>query len=206
MDQEGDYQVIIDNGFCTDTASTFINISPSPRVSLPFKIETNFCEPVLLHPIVSSEDNVEYSWSPQEFLSCDDCPNPEILPPILREYKLQVTTQNSCKDSADVFVQLVKDKMIYVPNVFSPNLDGSNDQFELSAGCGLASIDQVRVFDRFSNLVFEDGPFDPSETLITWDGQFQGQQASPGVYVWQVDITLIDGSSQQLYGDVTVLR
>jgi len=94
---------------------------------------------------------------------------------------------------------------IYIPNVFSPNDDGINDVFALSFGSDLqVTAMSGSIFDRWCNLVFssEENPFQ-------WDGHFAEELLLPGVYVYLIKCTYINGSlvkDKVFSGDVTILK
>jgi len=75
-----------------------------------------------------------------------------------------------------------QESMIYVPNAFSPNDDGSNDLFMVypSLESQLEDLD-FQVFDRWGSIVFDaDSPTDG------WKGTSQGKKAISGVYIWRM--------------------
>ncbi|HNE51303.1 MAG TPA: gliding motility-associated C-terminal domain-containing protein, partial [Chitinophagales bacterium] len=90
---------------------------------------------------------------------------------------------------------------VYVPNTFTPNGDGQNDVLKVF-GPGVASVKEVRIFNRWGQLVFETN--DPSN--IGWDGTFKGQELNPGVFVYYMDVECINGERTIKKGDITLLR
>lgn len=205
--QEGMYELIIDNGNCKDTTTKFIQVFPATTLALPPTIQSNFCDPVELAPTLSGNTNVTYDWGPEESLSCTDCPNPEVLSPINSEFELRVSNEFACRDSATVSVSLDQESLLYVPNAFSPNGDGKNDYFQIFPNCGVASIDQFQIFDRFGSLVYTLEPTQEfSDPRIFWDGSIHNLEANPGIYLWVLKMTLIDETTRSLNGNVTILR
>ena len=207
FENKGIYELIIDNGLCSDTTSTFIDVLPTPTLELPEMLKSKFCDPLVLEPKLSGSTNVVYSWTPSEGLSCADCPNPEIASPIQSEYNLMVRNEFACQDSADISVFLDEEGLIYIPNVFSPNGDGQNDHFQIFPNCGVQSIDGFQIYDRFGGLMYNlnsiEQFYDPN---LFWNGSINQVQANEGLYLWQLKITLIDGTTRSLKGDVTLLR
>ena len=204
---EGFYELIIDNGNCQDTINKFIQVSPAPTLALPEVMKSDFCNPIVLNPTLDEFANISYNWTPTEGLSCIDCPNPAIARPINYRYQLQVQNAFGCQDSARIFVQIDPDKIIYPPNVFSPNDDGVNDYFQIFPNCSVATIEKFQIFDRFGNLVHSVKPIENfMNQRLLWDGRFRGTEASIGVYLWLLDFTLIDGTKRRLNGDVTLFR
>lgn len=207
LEQEGLYEVIVGNGSCQDTAVKFIQVYPAPTLELPKIAASKFCEPLVLSPKLSGNTRVTYAWTPAEGLSCADCPRPEIDLPLQTDYTLQVSTDFACQDSANVKISLDPDGLIYIPNAFSPNYDGVNDHFRIFPQCGVATIDQFEIFGRFGNRVYSaDSLTRFSDPNLFWDGKANGQTVGNGVYVWHLEMTLIDGTRRSLQGNVQVLR
>ncbi|MEL7247073.1 MAG: T9SS type B sorting domain-containing protein [Bacteroidota bacterium] len=202
----GSYQVIVNNGTCQDTAIADISILPSPTIELPQVLEADFCEPVILQPKINGDADVAYSWAPSEGLSCDDCPNPEIIPPFLPSYQLNVINDTLCTDSTTVLIAFDSDDLIYVPTAFSPNQDGVNDYFQLFPSCLVSAISKVEVYDRWGSLVFSNGPLDPADPREFWNGRINGKPALQSAYLWQAEVELVDGSVRKLNGEVNLLR
>ncbi|MDX1479193.1 MAG: gliding motility-associated C-terminal domain-containing protein, partial [Saprospiraceae bacterium] len=97
-------------------------------------------------------------------------------------------------------------KLFYVPNAFSPNGDGVNDEFRAFPNPDYTVLDfELRIFDRWGNTLFT-----ASDTEASWDGLFRNLAMEPGVYVWWLKATVDLCGQRQRYvmerGDVTVLR
>jgi gliding motility-associated-like protein len=66
------------------------------------------------------------------------------------------------------------------PNVFSPNGDGVNDQFTALNDELLGPCAELRIYNRYGQLLFESPGGD-----LRWDGtSFAGEQASSGIYFY----------------------
>lgn len=93
----------------------------------------------------------------------------------------------------------------YIPNVFSPNNDGSNDHFTIFfANDQFPEQYDLQIYDRWGSLVFTAD--DPSQS---WDGTIAGKEAIPGSYIYLVRFTF-QGCEQPVVvedaGAVTILR
>ncbi len=93
----------------------------------------------------------------------------------------------------------------YIPNAFSPNGDGINDEFRMYAAQGVDFQSfELRVFDRWGNQLF--ASTDPNKG---WDGFFRGRLMDTGVVVWFCIARLqVCGQELELLmeGDVTIMR
>ncbi len=204
--QAGIYEVIIGNDFCSDTAEFEIDVLPSPTINMPEIVQTDFCTPVRLRPIITGDESVSYSWTEPEGLSCIDCPRPTLEAPFSPSYQLTVLNDFMCADTANIRVVLEKDQLIYIPNIFSPNFDGRNDYFQLFPNCGVDKIESLEVYNRWGAVVYASDKIDPLNPLSFWDGRIEGEYAGMGVYIWQVVLKLVDGTELRYFGDVSLVR
>lgn len=163
-------------------------------------------ESVPLRPTINHVDGILYEWSPPEFLSCSDCPEPVATPTRSELFTLVVTDEFGCTASSDIFLDVVKRRKVFVPNAFSPNGDGINDLFVPFGGNDVQVIKNFRVFDRQGNMVFVAGNFQPEDYGNAWDGSFKGKTMQAGVFAWFAEIEFIDGEIKLFRGDVTLVR
>jgi gliding motility-associated-like protein len=132
-------------------------------------------------------------------------------------YCVTYTTANGCAvtDSICVNVRFRDFVKVVLPNSFSPNEDGENDVFRIltnvdidnnfvngftKEGGAIAEID-MRIYDRYGKMVFR--TTDPHEG---WDGTFKGKKVNPATYTYYVSYRRIDGRSDEMKGNVTLIR
>ncbi|PSR02058.1 MAG: hypothetical protein BRD50_07760 [Bacteroidetes bacterium SW_11_45_7] len=156
---------------------------------------------VSINPAVASEQRIEeYQWTPSIGLDCDDCLQPEASPDTTTVYTLTAISEDSCTVSSEIEVKVRSSNEVFVPNAFSPNEDGVNDELRI---LDYGSLDQVtfQVFNRWGELVFETN--DPN---ATWHGTRNGEKLRSGVYVYYLEGTLIDDSEIEQQGSITIIR
>jgi gliding motility-associated-like protein len=88
-----------------------------------------------------------------------------------------------------------------VPNAFTPNGDGHNDYFKISAP-GIETLNVFRVFNRWGQLVFDS----PLSHSLGWDGTYNGKPLASGTFVWIVQGVDYTGKSLVRKGTVTLIR
>ncbi|GAA4344301.1 gliding motility-associated C-terminal domain-containing protein [Flaviaesturariibacter amylovorans] len=91
------------------------------------------------------------------------------------------------------------DNQVYVPNTFTPNNDGKNDELR-AYSTSIASI-EFRVFDQWGNALFVST--DPARG---WDGTVRGVRQPQGVYIYALRATMTDGAVLTRKGSVNLLR
>lgn len=163
-----------------------------------------------LTPVVTPmSSNYSYLWTPAEFLSADTVANPFVTPLQTRIYTLTVTDQNGCEAIEDILVEVDANRNVYLPNAFSPNQDGRNEEFRIYACQGVVGVPRVNIFNRWGGLVYEatDIPANCLDGTLLWDGRTpSGQLADLGVYVYTVEVAFIDGVTLLYRGDIAVIR
>ncbi|MBL4594142.1 MAG: gliding motility-associated C-terminal domain-containing protein, partial [Flavobacteriales bacterium] len=88
---------------------------------------------------------------------------------------------------------------LHVPMAFSPNGDGNNDMLFVYGG-GIVSL-EFDIYERWGRMVFHS-----SDILQGWDGNFNGQKASSGVYMYKVRAVYYSGESETKVGNITLVR
>ncbi len=154
----------------------------------------------------TNNPNVSYSWS-TDSLACN-CPQIEVNPFHNTIYSVTVTDPISgCTSSDEVLVMVSKERDVFIPNAFSPNNDGINDLFMIYADQSVQEVKAFRIFDRWGELIFEAGGFQPNNRQFGWTGKTFGDEFAPlGVYVYMAEIEFKDGIVQIFKGDVTLVK
>lgn len=151
---------------------------------------------VTLLPVVS-DDDVTYFWSPSTGLSDPTIKNPVVtggLKDIV--YTLIITNKLGCvSDSSTVTVKV--SPPVIIPNTFTPNGDGTNDNWKIS---GIEAYPKavVDIFDRSGQAVFHSAGYGNP-----WDGTTNGKALPFGVYYFIIDTKEFN---QKFSGYVTVVR
>jgi gliding motility-associated-like protein len=126
-------------------------------------------------------------------------------------YTVVLTAWNDwfgCAVTDTIVIEVVEEAIVELPNVFTPNGDGTNDGFSAKIS-GVQEI-KVQVFNRWGNEVFEGSqsglPSSPQE-LQLWDGKASGGKvADDGVYYYIVTAVGFDTKDYTFTGFVHVLK
>jgi gliding motility-associated-like protein len=105
------------------------------------------------------------------------------------------------EEEVTVWVQsgtVCREDKLEVPNAFSPNGDGINDEWEIS-GTGWYPDLEVTVFNRWGQTVWRSGRGYP----VPWDGRFRGKALPVDSYHYYLDRH--DGS-RPVVGTITIVR
>lgn len=122
------------------------------------------------------------------------------------EYWVLAVDINNClsSDTINLFVGLECEppkiegaKNVFVPNVFTPNADGLNDQFKIKWE-GVKEID-LQVFNRWGNLLYE-----TDSKSDNWDGTYEGVHVNSGTYFYTLSVVFDDDTEINRKGHINV--
>jgi len=190
-------QLVVTNAFGTDSMSTQIVVHPNPTIVAGSDVTIMFGNTANLTSTTTSTSS--FSWTPSFNVVCPTCQNTQANPEETTTYTVTLTDTNGCvaRDSMTVFIEF--ENIIWVPNIFSPNGDGSNDILFVR-GKGIQSV-LFFIYDRWGEKVFE-----TTDINLGWDGTFNGEPMNKAVFVYYVEATFMDGSKATKKGDVTLIR
>lgn len=118
-------------------------------------------------------------------------------------YNIMLLSNNAfnCPDSSYRLVLVEKEMSFFIPNAFTPNADGVNDQF-IPDGTGYSDY-TLRIFDRWGLPVF----FSTNKNYH-WNGRMhnEGAECQEDVYVYLITINDDKGNQQSLTGKVSIVR
>jgi gliding motility-associated-like protein len=110
-----------------------------------------------------------------------------------------VTSESGCIDSVSTQVYVIEKLSIEIPNSFTPNADGFNDQFIIkNTGINLL---ECSIFNRWGAKITE-----LKSPGATWDGLYNGKSAPDGVYFYVLKATAFNGEQLEKKGSITLIR
>jgi gliding motility-associated-like protein len=98
-----------------------------------------------------------------------------------------------------ITITVEEQSTLYVPNAFTPNSSGSNDQF-FAYGTNVTDF-QMYVFDRWGNLIYSS-----NDMTKGWDGTYKNNPCQEDVYVWRVIWTDAQNKKHKMLGHVSLIR
>lgn len=101
---------------------------------------------------------------------------------------------------ADCDTTVIPDCTVSLPNAFTPNSDGSNDQFYPVTPCSF-DVYECSVYDRWGQLIFT-----TTSQSQKWDGTFGGENCLSDVYVYRIAYRLPGEQIQRVTGNITLIR
>ncbi|MCB0550401.1 MAG: gliding motility-associated C-terminal domain-containing protein, partial [Phaeodactylibacter sp.] len=140
----------------------------------------------------AADNNIDLS-NPEQVRSC---------------YFVEALAEVALNDSTRVVVNsrsntacAEQEARIYIPNAFSPNEDGRNDEFRPFLQFGTPADYTLSIYDRYGGKLFETTDVDKG-----WDGKSRGKRVPVGLYVYHVRVEQANGTVIEQSGEVSLLR
>lgn len=199
----GDYEVTVtDANNCTVVITETVVQQPFPVI-----LETNIAIDTIRFgdtiSVVSVSGNYDpyltYIWTPNNGLGCDTCLSTFATPLQSVIYTITGTDTIGCTGSTSIEVIVINDYIIYIPNAFTPDNDGTNDEFKVYSK-GVKNY-TLQIFNRWGERIFE-----TNNLAQGWDGTYLNKQMMPEVYIYVTQLEFLDGYTTMKKGSVTLIR
>lgn len=192
----GTYSIslLVSNEFGMDTAMQTIQVKATPDLDLGE--DQLICEgdSIILSAFT---DNANYSWQ-------DGSDEPLFTATSSGLYSVIVDLEGcQAEDEINLTTQNCTRCEFFIPNAFSPNDDGINDEFIIFSNCAFESYN-IKIFDRWGELLFENN--DPN---VGWNGIFRSQPMVSAVFTYYITVSFQELDriqSEILTGAVTLIR
>ena len=123
-----------------------------------------------------------------------------IRPDITTTYYAYWINQCGISACAEKEVVIIYDYNVGIPNAFTANNDGLNDDFRVVTSAPLSDF-KMQIFNRNGALIFE--TFDQNDG---WNGDYKGKLLPMGVYIWKVSYGSPGTGIISEKGTVTMIR
>jgi gliding motility-associated-like protein len=191
---------------CTGPATNHvITVNPAPTASFYAPAITSIYDPTVNFTNYSTK-GTSWDWN---FGDQDSTNNSSTLENPTHTYSkrgiycvaLKVIDARSCPDSFSLCISIEPDFAFYIPNAFTPNNDGINDDF-FGKGESIKEY-EMYIFDRWGLTIFH-----TNDLSQHWDGKVKGSSklAMGDTYVYAVYITDIQDKKHKYTGTVTLVR
>jgi gliding motility-associated-like protein len=217
---QGQYQVTLSitnvegKKQCNRTITQTVNVYPKPSVvfttdplykttvALP-KFKTINTSSVSQNPFVTNMKH-NWTWGKSYKIGSDTLKNSNIVfgkDTGTYWIKLIVTTDKGCKDSSLKKVVIGPDIIIFVPDAFTPDNSGPNENNTFKPQVINNKTYYMGVYNRWGQKMYE-----TTDLTKGWDGNYLGEPAQNGVYVYKIIVTSMEDKIFQYNGTFTLIR
>lgn len=188
----------------TDSIPCMINVFPQPFANFIFAPTTiDIFNPTAYFTNLSTNSTL-WLWN------FGDTTTSTVQDPIhtwgyigIHPVTLYATTVNGCIDSVTYTIIIEDIITAYIPNTFTPNGDGVNDEFNIYAHGISPDNFEMLVFDRWGNKIFTSRDVNEG-----WNGAVnnRGPVVEEDVYVYRFNYKDVMGKKHKAIGHVTIVK
>ena len=191
---------VIDASGCMDTIHAVIPEVTAPKIiTLLIHSTSCFKQDGAIEMILEDDDSISMFLTNSQGIEFNSFQN---LPSGI--YQLKMFNAQGCATDTN-FTILSGECDLYIPNVFSPNDDGINDDFKIIVPVHAdILIEAFSVFDRWGTQVYFEGNVPGSS--ISWNGKFNGKELPSAVYTYQIRYKRNSAEAKQQSGVITMIK
>ncbi|MCF8275568.1 MAG: gliding motility-associated C-terminal domain-containing protein [Flavobacteriales bacterium] len=202
----GSYEVVVtDLNGCKD--STFVDVAddlPYPTGAFEYRIQGENLLDQEVQFINNSIGTSQWTWNFGDGDSSNE-EDPKHHYDRAGDYLVQLLASNGyCYDTTYQYVNIDPMLLLYIPNAFTPGINGKNDFFfPQGEGIEEESYDMF-IYDRWGKLIWQTGKFQKK-----WDGtnMFSLKEVPVGTYVYLITFREYADLDRHVYkGIVTLIR
>lgn len=190
----------VDDEGCLGSGNFVYNVFPSPGISIGIDPMDPAQGENVIASLLSDETQefTDISWKVNGKSTDQENMKAE-LPMDQEDNTIEVTarTENGCLISTTLDVK-AEPPSYTIPNAFTPAAS-SNNIFRVSVK-GNITVDRMRIFTRWSQLVFTD------QSGKGWDGTQNGKRMPSDTYVYIIEMTMPDGRKVEKTSEVTLIN
>jgi len=177
-----------------------VNVTP---LSAEFSAKKDEYNPYEFSFNSKDQGELSYSWEMGDGTSYS-------TPTVNHEYleegdyivRLTISNESGATSTQEMLLEVLEPSELIIPNVFTPNNDGKNAQFDISRASKNIEIVTLIIFNDKQEVVFQS-----DERTDSWDGYDQfGNGCPAGTYRYWIKAIGSDGVSYKRGGNVTLLR
>jgi len=191
ISESGTYTQNLKNKFgCDSTVILNLTVNPTPDIEI-IAITDNFCDKdSIILQIITNGDIFLWNTGSSE--------NPLTVTKA-GIYSATAFIEN-CSKTASYIIEECPCK-IWLPNIFTPNGDGLNDEFFPIVHSTLHTF-SMHIFDRWGQVIFK------TNSYKSWDGTVRGRHAAAGVYFCVITYSCVSDPTKihSKQGSVTLVR
>lgn len=189
---------------CSNTVQYTVNTFPKPIADFSFfpQKPVESLDEVFFTNTSSGENISSFNWffNSAKTHSVNE-KNTSFIYTVPGTFQVALVVKNTanCSDTLVKAINVEPDFSIYIPNAFTPDGDGRNDEFKPVLRS--AKLYAMKIYNRWGAEVFYS-----RDSNEGWNGRYHDEQCPGDTYTWQIELTTNNGQQKQYSGTVILLR
>ena len=119
----------------------------------------------------------------------------------INELFIFVYDRRGCSNVSTLRVEFVPcdESFIWIPNSFTPNSNGTNDQFK-AYGVNIKQFEMI-IYNRWGEKLFITRNLEQG-----WDGKYNGKFVQLGIYIYKIIYTDVRNEEKNIVGKVSLIK
>ena len=194
------YTIQYGNGQCSIDSAFTVEYYEWPTGDFTYSPDQNSIESSEVQFTAITENATDYYWDfGDNQQSVSELPIHRYSAEGNYNVTLIISNGGGCSDTITQSIAISPFDFIRVPNAFTPNGDGVDDNFG-ALYAGEVDFIGMNIFNEWGNLIFTSQNIDER-----WDGNRNGKPQPSGNYVYVVKY-MEDGTEQLIKGNLTLIR
>lgn len=183
--------------FCTNEFSKQINVKAQPIANFSYSPTI-----ITVGNAVSFTQNCvngkEYIW--QFGNNNSHLENPQFIFEEEGFYVIKLKAiNNECFDTTSKEIKVGSNNNIYIPNAFTPNGNGYNEEFKIIYLNSKSAT--INIYNKWGNLIYAS-----NDITKGWDGNFEGSPCPVEVYYYLINYINSNNELKEIKGNFTLIR
>ena len=189
------------NGCVSVNSDAFKIKVTDPIVAQQFYYQAYYKEDFII-PTKKDTGYVLYNWTPPNNLNFINKPDPTFNGENPTDYVLLRTdTITKCAVADNYHIDVTRDFILELPNAFTPNNDGLNDEIKVVANAGIKDEVIVNIYNRSGKLIHQ-----ILRKTDAWDGKLNQVVQDADVYYWIADYETKTGQKRKKTGSFLLIK
>lgn len=201
VSQPGEYKLsYTDTANCLGLDSAKLSFYNDTEIILEDELSNYKGELLILNPKIKPSDvGGKYRWSPSHIFQCDSCRSARFKLDNSAVVRLEFTDAQGCKAYKDVVVNIYDSWAVGFPTAFSPNGDGTNDEYFPNVENILSY--NIAIYNRWGEKVFSS-----NHLKQKWNGYYKGEAVPFGSYSYFAEVILLNQVRRTYTGTFHLVR
>jgi gliding motility-associated-like protein len=186
---------------CDSIVVTNLKVEAIPRPEFSGTLAQEYTEGATVTLTTQNIVGSSYEWHVNT-LKNNELSNTKILNLKAGDNVVRVVVKSSAGCVGETSVTIFGIPKIELPNAFTPNGDGLNDNFSIvTTADNFFTIEKFQVFNRMGNQIYNN-----ENGIGGWNGRYKNDECASDTYVYVMEVVSKNGTRQKFSGEIVLIR
>ena len=182
-----------------DGQKTFVRLPGDTTITLGAAVDIDFISDI------TNQNIRDIIWMAENGENCDGCRTYKASLKESTRLTLVVTNTSGCVAIDSMNINVLPIINWVFPNILSAS-STTNSIFSLPENEGVELVNNVAIYDRWGNIVWQASNFKPGDNAFVFDASDSNLKIESGVFIIKIEATLINGLKWNRVKDFTIIK